>query len=95
MFFFLSSFQFWGCNKSNVKSRQNDALSVTALLCAPCLQAMVAAGITKDILSAAVSKANLLFRPGHGELLRWVDKHGVPLLMFSAGIAGEGGGVYL
>ncbi|CAB1098541.1 unnamed protein product [Ectocarpus sp. CCAP 1310/34] len=49
--------------------------------------AMVAAGITKDILSAAVSKANLLFRPGHGELLRWVDKHGVPFLMFSAGIA--------
>lgn len=31
------------------------------------------------------------FRPGHGELLRWVDKEGVPLLMFSAGIAGKQG----
>lgn len=36
----------------------------------------------------AVAKANLKFRPGHGELLRWVDQEGVPLLMFSAGIAG-------
>ncbi|CAM9271226.1 unnamed protein product [Pylaiella littoralis] len=49
--------------------------------------AMVAAGITKDVLTAAVGKGNLQFRPGHGELLRWVDREGVPLLMFSAGIA--------
>ncbi|CAM9331641.1 unnamed protein product [Hapterophycus canaliculatus] len=49
-------------------------------------EAMLAAGITKDILSAAVAKANLEFRPGHGDLLRWVDKQGVPILMFSAGI---------
>ena len=46
------------------------------------------AGITKEILRDAVAKANLKFRPGHGELLRWVDQEGVPLLMFSAGIAG-------
>lgn len=47
------------------------------------------AGITKDIVAAAVAKANLEFRPGHGELLRWMDRERVPLLMFSAGIAGE------
>ena len=54
----------------------------------PLLQAMAEAGITKDILRDAVAEANLKFRPGHGELLRWVDQEGVPLLMFSAGIAG-------
>lgn len=52
----------------------------------------MAAGITKDVLTAAVGKGNLQFRPGHGELLRWVDREGVPLLMFSAGIAGEDDG---
>lgn len=52
------------------------------------MQAMVEAGITEYILRDAVAKANLKFRPGHGELLRWVDQEGVPLLMFSAGIAG-------
>lgn len=50
----------------------------------------MAAGITKDILSAAVAKANLEFRPGHGDLLRWIENQGVPLLMFSAGITGKG-----
>eukprot|EP00903_Cladosiphon_okamuranus_P010506 g9937.t1 len=50
-------------------------------------EAMVEAGITKDILREAVAKSNLEFRPGHDELLRWVDQEGVPLLMFSAGIA--------
>lgn len=49
------------------------------------------AGITRDILHDAVAKANLKFRPGHGELLRWVGREGVPLLMFSAGIAGKYG----
>ncbi len=49
----------------------------------------MAAGITKDILAASVAKANLEFRPRHGELLRWVGRERVPLLMFSAGIAGE------
>lgn len=46
------------------------------------------AGITREVLHDAVAKANLDFRPGHGELLRWVDREGVPLLVFSAGIAG-------
>eukprot|EP00752_Nemacystus_decipiens_P010952 g9733.t1 len=50
-------------------------------------EAMVEAGITKGILHDAVAKANLEFRPGHGELLRWIKREGVPLLMFSAGIA--------
>ncbi|CAM9138826.1 unnamed protein product [Scytosiphon promiscuus] len=49
-------------------------------------EAMTAAGITRDILSASVATANLEFRPGHGDLLRWMDKQEVPLLMFSAGI---------
>ncbi|CAM9411549.1 unnamed protein product [Laminaria digitata] len=48
---------------------------------------MVQAGISRDILSAAVAKSALEFRHGHGELFGWLENERVPLLLFSAGIA--------
>ncbi|CAM9219930.1 unnamed protein product [Laminaria digitata] len=50
-------------------------------------EVMVQAGISKDIVSAAVAKSELQFRHGHGELFGWLENEGVPLLLFSAGIA--------
>lgn len=50
---------------------------------------MVEAGLTKTMIATAVSKANLELRSGHDEMFRWLEKEGVPFLVFSAGIAGE------
>lgn len=53
---------------------------------------MVEAGISREIVSTAVAKSALEFRHGHGELFGWLENEGVPLLLFSAGIAGKGCG---
>lgn len=53
---------------------------------------MVQAGISRDIVSASVAKSELEFRHGHGDLFVWLENEGVPLLLFSAGIAGKGSG---
>ena len=50
---------------------------------------MVQAGISRDSVSASVAKSKLEFRDGHGELFGWLENAGVPLLLFSAGIAGK------
>ncbi|CAN0463589.1 unnamed protein product, partial [Scytosiphon promiscuus] len=48
---------------------------------------MVEAGISRELVSSAVAKSALEFRHGHGELFGWLENEGVPLLLFSAGIA--------
>eukprot|EP00904_Undaria_pinnatifida_P008861 jgi/Undpi1/5104/HiC_scaffold_19.g08456.m1 len=50
-------------------------------------EAMAEAGITRDIVAAAVAKSKLEFRRGHGEFFEWLENAEVPLLLFSAGIA--------
>lgn len=44
--------------------------------------------MSEDKIVTAVSNANLELRPGQASLFRWMEKEGVPLLLFSAGIAG-------
>ena len=51
---------------------------------------MVQAKISRDVVAEAVSKSKLEFRHGHAEFFEWLEREGVPLLMFSAGIAGKG-----
>ncbi|CAN0256421.1 unnamed protein product, partial [Discosporangium mesarthrocarpum] len=48
---------------------------------------MLSAGLTQEKIRTAVAGANVALREGHARLFQLLEQGGVPLLLFSAGLA--------